>query len=1014
MQNSYKFLCSIAALAGTVQLYAAEVEGIVVDDRNGDPLIGAVVTVKSTTVGVSADIDGRFVLNTDAPFPLTLDVSYLGYATQNITVKASYSAPLRVRLKEETTHLDEVVVVGYGTQRRKELTGSISTVDKAILEHPSVSLDAMLGGAVAGVNVTQSSGQPGVGSSIRIRGGNSVHAGNEPLYVIDGFIFYSDNSSTSTGISNIEGNLNPLAAINPADIESMEILKDVSATAIYGSRGANGVIIVTTKKGNRSGNIINYQYTLGVERVSKKLNLMNAAQWAEVQNEYDYNYIDDAAANGPSYDWQDAIFRTATIQNHDISIGGGDDKTRYLISGTYTNQEGILINTDFKRYNGRVNIDRTLFSNLTVGINITGSKSEQNSVTAIESSNPTYKGRITNSLGYALRIAPVVPIYDADGGFNYHNPYEKSNDMTNAENKNPNPIADMNNNVGQNINTSLLGSFYAEWGIIEGLKAKINVGANYSNSTQNVFSPSTSVVGLLLKGYSAIGNKRYQAIQQEYTLNYAKQLNDIHSFDVLAGYTTQNTSVRSASAATAQFSNEDLTFNNLYDGNSPDYPRSGGDDTWLNSVLGRVNYSLLGRYNLTATFRADESSKLAPGHRWGFFPSVGLSWNINEEEFLRSNKTISRVKLRLTYGTVGNQEIGNNLYASTYVASKTGGETVYKKSRLGNKDLTWETTVQYNAGLDVGLWNDRLSFVADVYYKKTSDLLYNAPLDISLGFSNQMRNVGNVTNQGIELATHATIFDRQHFKWTVSANFARNINKVTDLGDVHRMLSGNIVLKEGEALNSFYGLIFDGIVQKDEDVSKLPEIGWKSGTPQPGDPKFIDVTPDGVIDKDDRVIIGSVQPKFIYGLSSSANYRGFDLFIAFQGSQGSKVYNRLRLELETPNGSYNMSADLLNRWTEDNPSNTIPRISREIRSEYLDSRYAEDASYLRLKNITLGYTLPIKRIQKLPIKFRIFAVAQNLLTITQYKGYDPEVASGTDFGVYPTARTFSIGAGITF
>ncbi|MDR1897356.1 MAG: TonB-dependent receptor [Prevotellaceae bacterium] len=996
-----------------------------VSDKQGVPLQGVNVTVNGTVIGVVSDADGKYsinVPNVDA----VLVFSFTGYLTQEIIVNDQ--TEINITLPEDVNSLNEIVIVGYGTQKRKELTGAVSTVSKSVLEHPALSFDGMLGGAVAGVSVAQISGQPGASSSIRIRGGNSVHAGNEPLYVIDGFIFYSDNSSTQTGLGNIEGSLNPLAAINPVDIESIEILKDVSATAIYGSRGANGVIIVTTKKGNRGKNTVNYQYTFGVERVSKKLKLMNGAQWAQIQNEYEYNYFDDAtiASLGEGYDWQEEIFRTAHVQNHEVSVNGGDDRTRYLISGSYVNQDGILINTGFKRYNARVNIDRSLFSNFTVGVNATGGKSEQNSVTAVEANNATYQGRITNSLGYALRMPPVVPIYDGNG-YNYHNPYEKSNDMTNpADGSQPNPIADMNNSVGQNINSSLLGNFYAQYTILPGLTAKASAGINFSNTTQNIFSPSTSVVGLLLKGYGGIGSKRYESWQQEYTLNYSKQFGKAHFLDALAGYTTQNTSVRYVTAATAKFSNETLTFNNLYDGNNPDFPRSGGSDTWLNSALGRINYTLLGRYNLTATIRADESSRLAPGHRWGFFPSVGVSWNITEEDFLKSIRTLNNAKLRLTYGTVGNQEIGDNLYASTYVAGKSGEGnetiTVYRKSRLGNPDLTWETTVQYNIGIDVGLWKNRLTIVADAYYKETSDLLYNAPLDVSTGFSSQMKNLGNVVNKGVEFSAQATVAESKNLLWTVTANISRNINKVTDLGGVDRVMTGSgiglstsneIILAPGEALNSFYGLVFDGVVQTGEDVSKLPRLSWKAGDPVPGDPKFVDITPDGVIDDKDRTVIGSVQPDFIYGLSSSASFRGFDLFISFQGSYGGKVYNRLRRELETPNTSYNMSAVLLDRWTEENPSNTIPRISQEVRFNYLDDRFVEDASYLRLKNITLGYTLPGK-IKTLPFKFRIFATAQNLLTVTGYKGYDPEVASGIDYGVYPTARTFSAGVRITF
>jgi TonB-linked SusC/RagA family outer membrane protein len=709
-----------------------------------------------------------------------------------------------------------------------------------------------------------------------------------------------------------------------------------------------------------------------------------------------------------------------------VSAIGGDDKTRYLISGGYTDQDGILINTGYNRYSGRLNFDRDLLKGLNVGISLTGSKSTQNGVAALEAGNPTYQGRFTNPLGYALRMPPVVPIYNADGsGYHYKNPYEKSNDMTNAETgANPNPISDMNNSVGQNINSALLGNVYAQYTIIDGLVAKAAIGTNFSNTTQNFFSPASSLVGLLPKGIGGVGNKRYEAWHQEYTINFARDLADAHTLSALAGYTTQNTSMRYASTLTGGFTKDDLTYNDLYAGNSPDYPRSGGNDPWLRSVLGRINYTLLGRYNLTATLRADESSRFAPGHRWGYFPSVGVSWNVNEEAFLKGLTALNTLKLRLTYGSVGNQEIADNLWAANYSTTKTAGTTVYSKIRKGNPDLKWETTVQYNLGVDVGLWNGRLSLVADAYYKKTNDLLYNAPLDPSEGFSSQMVNVGNVTNKGVELSLNTTIVDTKALRWSISANIARNINEITDLGSGNQILTGGglgvlssneMILRVGSSLNSFYGLVFDGVVQTGDNLSTLPTLGWLGRAPQPGDPKFVDADNNGTIDYKDRVIIGKVAPDFAYGFSTSAIYKGVDLFISLQGSEGNNVYNRLHRTLGTPNGSYNASTELLGGWTESNPSQTVPRVSQDIRSSYLDSRFIEDASYLRLKNITLGYTLPVKIVRAATsIAVRVFASAQNLLTVTGYKGYDPEVENGYDTGVYPRARTFSVGASVAF
>jgi TonB-linked SusC/RagA family outer membrane protein len=599
----------------------------------------------------------------------------------------------------------------------------------------------MLGGAIAGLNVTQTSGQPGGGSTIRIRGGNSLHAGNEPLYVIDGFLFYSDKKSTSSGFSKIESSINPLALINPNDIESIEILKDVSATAIYGSRGANGVIIVSTKKGKIGQNQINYQYSIGQQKISKKLDLMNVQEWALLQNDFGYHHFDENTISrlGEGADWQNAVFRTGIVQNHELSIRGGENKTRYLLSGGYVKQDGILLNSGFERYNVRINLDREIFSNLTTGVTTTASKSVQNSLTTVEENDPTFKGRIINSLGYALRIPPVVPIYDADGNYNYTNPYEKSD--LKLDGKSPNPVSDMNNSVGENENVSLLGNFFIKYEFIKGLTAKINAGSHISHTNQKIFAPATSAVGLPYRGYEGFWNERYETWLSEYTLNYNKIFNPVHQVDVLAGYTTEKSGLRYVLTESSRFSSAEKALVDIYDGNGVYPPHSKTINSWIRSVLGRVNYSLLGRYHLTATFRADESSRLAPGNRWGHFPSAGLSWNINEERFLKDLTNLNLLKLRLSAGTVGNQEIEDNLYAPNYEAVKYSAEgeliTTYQKKRLGNPNLKWEITAQYNTGIDAKFWHNRLNFTVDVYYKKTFDLLFDAPADPTTGFQSQ-------------------------------------------------------------------------------------------------------------------------------------------------------------------------------------------------------------------------------------------------------------------------------------
>ncbi|MDR3269479.1 MAG: TonB-dependent receptor, partial [Tannerella sp.] len=971
---------------------------------------------------------GNFTLRAQS-LPVTLSVHFLGYKTSETEIH-EYTGAITILLQEDADLLDEVVVIGYGTQRRKELTGSVASVSKAVLEHPTTSLDKMLGGAVAGVSVTQESGQPGAGSSIRIRGGNSINASNEPLYVIDGFIFFNDNSSTKVGIGGIEGSLNPLAAINPSDIESVEVLKDVSATAIYGSRGANGVVIVTTKKGTRGANNISYQYSIGWDNPAKRLDLLNASQWARIQKDFFYNkgrYTDEEIEQlGEGYDWQGAVLRTGVAQTHELSVSGGADNLRYLLSGNYTNQEGIIIHSGFERYNVRLNLDRNITNRFSVGITATAGKSTQNTLTTFEEANfssSPYSAGITNSLTYALYVPPVVPIYNQNGSYNYHNPFEYGYLVYNGVTANP--VSDLNNSTGESIHTTLLGNFSAKYDILDGLTAKVNAGTYISYLTQNYFAPSYTALGLSVEGIGGIGNKRQDVSQTEYTLAYAKRFNENHFIDILAGYTSQSTKTHYVINLTSHFTKESLGVNNLADGTEPSPPFSGASVADLHSLLGRINYTLLGRYNLTATLRGDKSSKFAKGHLWGYFPSVGLSWNVNEESFLRSLETLEHLKLRLTYGTVGNQEIGDYLYAQSFKASSYNGKIVYTQTNLGNENLKWETTVQYNAGIDVGLFDDQLSFVADVYYKKTSDLLLETRVDPSLAVKSQLYNVGNVTNRGLELMASVVPVENKQFKWTITANIARNINEITKLNDKDELLIGNDgeeILKVGESLGSFYGLVFDGIVQKDEDVSKLPTT--VHGVMQPGDMKIADIsgsngTPDGKIDSYDRAVLGNIQPDYTYGVLTTLNYRSFDFFIALQGSQGGKLYNKLRRHLESPNDTYNASAALLNSWTEEYPSNTLAglrNIANDRYYSFLDSRYIEDASFLRLKNVTLGYTVDTSKIRALQASFkvRIFVSAQNLLVLTPYKGYDPEVSRGIDLGNYPTARSYLVGANVAF
>lgn len=1003
-----------ASLLLSANSFALPVKGKVVDAQTGETLIGATILNLQTHTGAVTDLDGNFVLD-GVSFPTKIRISYLGYEPIEISVKDD-KQPLTIKLNDNNK-INEVVVVAYGTQKRTQLTGSVTTVSQAVLEaSPAPTVDAMLGGAVAGLNVTQSSGQPGAESSIRIRGGNSVNASNDPLYVIDGFIYYKDASSSKTGLGNIESSINPLASVNPADIESIEVLKDISATAIYGSRGANGVILVNTRKGQRGKTSVNYRYTAGWSTASKKLDLMNAKQWARLQKDYfnnKGNYTDEEIeALGKGYDWQDAVLRTGFQQQHELSVSGGDEKTRFLISGNYVDQEGIVLNSDFKRYNFRVNIEREVAKGLTVGFTSTFGKSTQNSLTTTESvayNSSPFSAGITNSLTYALFMPPVVPIYNEDGSYNYSNPYEYAYFAIGS--KTANPVSDLENSVAETVNNYILANAFAKY-TWKDLTAKVSLGTNRDNITQNFFAPSYTAIGLSQSGIGGIGNKHNEVWQSEYTLDYSKLINSANFINVLVGYTYQKSSSDYVTSVSTHFTNEELKQYNLADGANVYAPVSGKDESTLHSFIGRVNYTLLDKYNLTATFRADKSSRFADNHTWGYFPSLGLSWNINKESFLKDVRQIDNLKLRLSGGTVGNQEIGSYEYAQTYKAGSYNGTTSYQKKNAGNSELKWETTASYNIGLDADLFDERLSIVADAYYKKTSDLLLSVPVSATESVTEQLKNIGNVTNKGIELSVNANLIRRSDLRWTVGANIAHNVNEITSMGGTSDIIQGDNseqILREGESLGSFYGLVFDGIVQEGEDVSTLPTVN--GNRLQAGDIKYKDVDDNGIINQKDRVVLGSIQPDFTYGITSSLNYKEFDVFVQFQGSKGNKVFNGLRRNLEHSTDSYNVLATVANSWTASNPSNTLPTPTESRPVSYVDSRYIEDASYFRLKNLTIGYTPSIKGF---PVKVRVFATATNLLTLTKYKGYDPEVSSGVDLGAYPTARTFSIGANLSF
>ena len=842
--------------------------------------------------------------------PLTLRVEYVGYRALDVDVY-DFEEPVEISLIDNASRLNEVVVVGYGAQKRLELTSSISSVGEDLLKQQNTSVEGALQGAVAGLNVTTTSGQPGAASIIRVRGGNSITGGNEPLYVIDGFIVYNDPAANRTGARTSDATLDPLSFLNPSDIESIEVLKDVAATAIYGTRGANGVIIITTKKGSHGKNNISYNASFGWSSIGKKLDYLDAWQWADIWNELYHNGEIGYGLDAPTatYDWQDAAIRTGFQQEHQLSAVGGDEISRYSISGSYKSQEGIVKGTDLTRYSGRINYERNVFKTLLVGLNANAAYNKVNGVANNSGSmfapSPWYA---------AISHTPYTSIYNADGTFNY-DPTPTSVDIYNG--KVGNPISDLENTKAETENTRIIGTGFAEWTIIPQLKLRASIGADLSNTRQSYYAPSYTTSGLANNGYASVGQTKTNTWQTEYTATYSNVFKRVHSLTVLAGYTAQSTD-RSSIATTAYgFSNDVTGYDNLGAAATTQPSKSSHYVSTLQSWIGRVNYSYDSRYNASLTLRADGSSRFAKDHRWGWFPSLGASWNIDREKWVHLGKKVDFIQLRASIGTVGNQEIGDYQFAANVeprtVVIDGMKATSYIIANKSNPDLKWETTTSYNIGLSTGFFQNRLTVTFDAYYKKTNDLLLDVPVEQVTGFSTVLRNVGSVTNKGVELEVGGVLIDRKDLKWNVNANIAHNKNEVTSLGDSEYFVPSfssvgtlqyidPLIVKVGEPLGTFYGYRFKGIIQSDEEWCCLPS--QTISVVEPGNPKFEDVNGDNVVNEQDRVVLGNIQPDFTYGFNTKVTYKNLDFFLSLSGSYGNKLFNALACRLDRGNGYY--------------------------------------------------------------------------------------------------------------
>ena len=984
--------------------------GRVIDSKTQLPLAGAVVHIKGTTHEVLVDDKGKFNFVTGQKFPYLLDVSFVGYQTQEVEATSSY---IEIVLKEANNALDEVVVTGYGTKRRSDFTGSLASVPKTALNLDRVSSpERLLQGTISGVQVTQSSGQPGGGVSIRVRGGTSIAAGNEPLYVIDGFPISNGNSTADAGVTN-GPKINPLSTISPSDIESIDVLKDASATAIYGSRGANGVILITTRKAKANGSSITYDGYYGQQSVVKKIALLDAQQWASLKNDALTDAgkpalysADEIAKLGKGTDWQDQAFTDAPIQNHNLSISTGSEKTRLSLSGNYFSQDGILKNSGFDRYSFRLNFDHQYNSRLKFGAFVTGAST---------------KAKVApDAVVYSvLNMPPVVPVYDAEGSFTTVSSFETAV---------ANPINTLLNQINETNTKRFLVDGFGEYKILEGLTARVLVGADLINNKQNRYLPSTVYEGLP-GGVASVGSLTSTNWLNENTLTYKKDIGENHSIDVIVGNSQQSYAAETYVAGASNFVSDHFTFNDLGSGSVLTVPTSYNQKWTLQSYLARVNYSFKQKYLLTLTARADGSSRFGKDNKWGTFPSAAIAWIVTNENFAKRFPVVSQLKLRFSAGVTGNQEITpyQSLARLTYANYNFSNSLVggFAPGSYGNNNLSWEKTTQYNLGLDLGLFGSRVRFVGDVYYKKTNDLLLEVPIPYSSGLQSAYQNLGSVENKGFEIGLN-TQNTTGAFSWTTSIVFSANKNKVLSLGpgvkefipiDPTNVTRQSGIVRVGESLGSFYMYKTDGLFQEGDDFSNSPLA--HTG---PGSQRYKDVNGDGAITQaGDRTIVGNSQPKFLAGITNTFNYRNFDFTFFLQSSYGNKIFSNTKAELEMGNGFTNGYATLLNRWT---PTHTNTDVHKAVEdpSPTLSDRFVEDGSYLRVKNITLGYSLPVSVLSRWKIKnLRVYVSAQNWFTLTGYSGFDPEVSrngqdvlnSGIDNSVYPTAKTILGGVSLT-
>jgi TonB-linked SusC/RagA family outer membrane protein len=966
-----------------------------VTTANGESLPGVNVLLKGSNTGTITDAEGNYRISATEG---TLVFSFIGYSMQEVPV--SGRTTIDVVMEEDVTTLEQVVVVGYGVQKRKDITTSVVVVDQSAIENrPMVSAAEALQGKAAGVQVVQPSGKPGGDISVRVRGSTSVQAGNEPLYVIDGV------PTTDT------------RGLNPNDIATLTVLKDASSAAIYGARAANGVVLITTKRGAAGTPVLRFNATMGVSKMGNTLDVLSTEQYRELMEEVQGPGSVDPAIT-QNTDWQKEVFGTGSFQNYQLSYSGGDEKNQFYVSGGYLKNKGIIRPSQYDRYSFRLNLDNQVQKWLKIGTNLNFVQSNYKNT---EDNKSSGRGGVIMS---ALNTPPFLNVYKPDGSGQFDpNPFQASWE---------NPVAYMEGADEGTTDNRLIGNISGQIDIIEGLSFKTNFGIDYTVHRFDYFlDPFRTVFGRdpTNHGIGRAERSSTFAWLSENTLNYSKSFG-VNNFSVLAGVTTQESTWERSYIEGKDFPSVPGV-QTLNAANQILTALTEETDWAIYSFLARVNYDYDGKYLVSAAIRRDGSSRFAAGHQWGTFPSISAGWRISAEPFMQNVEVINDLKLRGGWGKNGNQEGINNYasysqYSFARQSDLGGGPLITREGTLGTENISWEETTQANLGIDLSLFNSRLTFTIDAYLKKTDGLLLDLEPPDYTGYDFVRMNAGSMENKGLEFSVSSVNVERDEFTWNTDFNISFNRNKVTDLqlneiyyfAPIYSNGDQNVVImKPGVSLGTFYGYIADGV------------------NPETGNMMYRDINDNGVLNEADRTIIGNAQPKFIFGMTNVFSYKRFGLNVFLQGTYGNDIYNSTRVDLEGMFDSKNQSTAVLNRWTESNRNTSIPRAGLGTESVRNSTRFIEDGSYLRVKSITLSYNIDPQPLKKLGInKLSVFTTGQNLLTMTNYSGFDPEVnafsANGTntvdgitggkgteigvDYGTYPQSKTIIFGVNVEF